>query len=66
MVAVSDGVFEVLPTSGCTHLVGDDFDKVRLILIYFVLLVMVIWFMWLMNICLRIVSYFHLLAIENC
>lgn len=29
MVAVSDGVFEVLPTSGCTHLVGDDFDKIE-------------------------------------
>lgn len=65
VVAVS-GVLEVLPTSGDTHLVGDDFDKVRLILIYFVLLVMVSWFMWLMNICLQIVSYFCLLAIENC
>jgi hypothetical protein len=26
---VGDGVFEVLSTSGDTHLGGDDFDKVR-------------------------------------
>lgn len=29
MLEVGDGVFEVLSTSGDTHLGGDDFDKVR-------------------------------------
>ena len=28
MLEVGDGVFEVLSTSGDTHLGGDDFDKV--------------------------------------
>jgi sulfur relay (sulfurtransferase) DsrF/TusC family protein len=29
VLEVGDGVFEVLSTSGDTHLGGDDFDKVR-------------------------------------
>ena len=32
MLEVGDGVFEVLSTSGDTHLGGDDFDKVSLIM----------------------------------
>lgn len=32
MLEVGDGVFEVLSTSGDTHLGGDDFDKVGLLL----------------------------------
>lgn len=31
MLEVGDGVFEVLSTSGDTHLGGDDFDKVGII-----------------------------------
>lgn len=31
VLEVGDGVFEVLSTSGDTHLGGDDFDKVRLL-----------------------------------
>lgn len=30
VLEVGDGVFEVLSTSGDTHLGGDDFDKVRI------------------------------------
>jgi len=30
VLEVGDGVFEVLSTSGDTHLGGDDFDKVEL------------------------------------
>jgi len=30
---VGDGVFEVLSTAGDTHLGGDDFDKVGLLLV---------------------------------
>lgn len=33
MLEVGDGVFEVLSTSGDTHLGGDDFDKVRIFLL---------------------------------
>lgn len=33
VLEVGDGVFEVLSTSGDTHLGGDDFDKVRLCII---------------------------------
>ena len=32
MLEVGDGVFEVLSTSGDTHLGGDDFDKVGFLL----------------------------------
>ena len=31
VLEVGDGVFEVLSTSGDTHLGGDDFDKVLLL-----------------------------------
>lgn len=31
VLEVGDGVFEVLSTSGDTHLGGDDFDKVEII-----------------------------------
>ena len=34
MLEVGDGVFEVLSTSGDTHLGGDDFDKVGPALLY--------------------------------
>ena len=30
VLEVGDGVFEVLSTSGDTHLGGDDFDKVHM------------------------------------
>lgn len=33
VLEVGDGVFEVLSTSGDTHLGGDDFDKVSFLLI---------------------------------
>lgn len=32
VLEVGDGVFEVLSTSGDTHLGGDDFDKVCIVL----------------------------------
>lgn len=34
MLEVGDGVFEVLSTSGDTHLGGDDFDKVGLFFLF--------------------------------
>lgn len=37
VLEVGDGVFEVLSTSGDTHLGGDDFDKVYIIYPTFVL-----------------------------
>lgn len=46
VLEVGDGVFEVLSTSGDTHLGGDDFDKVGLVLPYFVLLIIISWLMW--------------------
>lgn len=33
VLEVGDGVFEVLSTSGDTHLGGDDFDKVTIVLL---------------------------------
>ena len=40
MLEVGDGVFEVLSTSGDTHLGGDDFDKVGPALLYFKFIVL--------------------------
>lgn len=34
VLEVGDGVFEVLSTSGDTHLGGDDFDKVGVLLLF--------------------------------
>jgi len=42
VLEVGDGVFEVLSTSGDTHLGGDDFDKVGPALLYFKF-IMLLW-----------------------